>query len=161
MECLFCKFEIEDDSIFCDQCGKEVFICPKCSKPGRGKSKDEKKAIGVKGASKLRLLNKNLGLDLEVDKNVLIGRTEGDFINAFGKYKQLSGKHLEIKFDSNSSWTVTDLDSTNGTKYNNTKLTPFQPQVLSDKSYLCIANLEFYVQISYKLSKGKTGTERI
>ena len=37
MNCAFCKLEIEDDSLYCDQCGKEIFICPKCGKPGKGK----------------------------------------------------------------------------------------------------------------------------
>ena len=191
MKCPFCGFEIDDDSIFCDQCGKEIFICSKCGKPGKGKictscgnplvsmksktvvtphrkeipsavkSEGGKKVVGMIGAGELHLINKNLGVDLKIDKNVLIGRTEGDFINTFGKYKQVSGKHLEIKFDPNAGWTVTDLDSTNGAKYNNNKLTPFQPQVLSDKSFLCIANLEFYVQILDKLPKRRTGTERI
>ncbi len=36
MICVFCKSNIEDDSFFCDQCGKEILICPKCSQPGKG-----------------------------------------------------------------------------------------------------------------------------
>jgi hypothetical protein len=29
-----CKFEIDDDSKFCDQCGSEILICPKCGRYG-------------------------------------------------------------------------------------------------------------------------------
>ncbi|HRR95442.1 MAG TPA: zinc ribbon domain-containing protein [Candidatus Ratteibacteria bacterium] len=36
MICVFCKSNIEGDSFFCDQCGKEILICPKCSQPGKG-----------------------------------------------------------------------------------------------------------------------------
>ena len=25
-----CKYEIDDDSVFCDQCGAELSVCPKC-----------------------------------------------------------------------------------------------------------------------------------
>jgi hypothetical protein len=33
--CAFCKSDIETDSFFCDQCGKEIFLCEKCLQPGR------------------------------------------------------------------------------------------------------------------------------
>jgi|SRR6218665_3218542 len=33
--CDFCKSDIEADSFFCDQCGKEIFLCEKCNQPGR------------------------------------------------------------------------------------------------------------------------------
>lgn len=202
MECTYCKFEIDNDSIFCDQCGKELSFCTKCNQPGKGKrctfcgssmvsrksvtvvvpkntkissaiKPPEVKSISIEDTintshspiaaetNELHLINKNLGLDLKIDKDILIGRSEGDFVNIFGKYEQVSSKHLEIKFNSNMGWTVTDLDSTNGTKYNSNKLTKFKPQILSDNSYLHIANIEFYVQILSKISKGKTGTVRI
>jgi len=32
-----CRIEIDDDSEFCDQCGSEILICPKCQTPGIGK----------------------------------------------------------------------------------------------------------------------------
>jgi len=32
-----CLIEIDDDSKFCDQCGSEILICPKCNTPGTGK----------------------------------------------------------------------------------------------------------------------------
>ncbi len=37
MICAFCKNEIENDSFFCDQCGKEIKVCPQCGTPGKGK----------------------------------------------------------------------------------------------------------------------------
>jgi len=32
--CAHCKADIEDDSFYCDQCGKEVLLCSKCGTPG-------------------------------------------------------------------------------------------------------------------------------
>jgi len=37
MICVYCSSDIEEDSFYCDQCGKELFICPTCGKPGKGK----------------------------------------------------------------------------------------------------------------------------
>jgi hypothetical protein len=193
MQCSFCKIGIDDDSLYCDQCGKEILICPKCNNPGKGKmctidgttlvtmkNKMAGTATGV-GVSvavssvpaqnlgpipvldkdELHLINKNLGLDIKIEKDVLIGRTTGDFVDIFSKYQTVSGQHLQINFDLQKGWLVTDLGSTNGTKYNNIPLVPNQPQILSDKSYLIIATIEFYVQILTKKPIGKTGTMRV
>lgn len=32
-----CLMEIDDDSKFCDRCGSEILLCPKCNTPGTGK----------------------------------------------------------------------------------------------------------------------------
>ena len=39
MKCFNCKNEIEDDSLYCDQCGAKIFICPDCRVPGKGEGK--------------------------------------------------------------------------------------------------------------------------
>ena len=192
MKCPFCKFEIDDDSLYCDQCGKEILICPKCNKPGKGKicifdgtplvpakSKTTASPAGSVVSSKtapppskpvaqvadigeLLLINENLGLNIMIEDGDIIGRTTGRFVNIFSKYSTVSGQHAQFKLDlSKKVWTVIDLDSTNGTKYNNVPLKPIQSQVLTDKSYLCIANIEFYVQTSSGKKTAKTGTLRI
>lgn len=38
MICSYCKSDIDYDSFHCDQCGKELFICSTCGKPGKGKN---------------------------------------------------------------------------------------------------------------------------
>lgn len=38
MICAHCKSDIDNDSLHCDQCGKELFICSGCGKPGKGKN---------------------------------------------------------------------------------------------------------------------------
>ncbi|MCL4479580.1 MAG: FHA domain-containing protein [Deltaproteobacteria bacterium] len=202
MICPFCKSDIEDNSIYCDQCGREIFICPKCGKPGKGKvctsdgtalvSKKDKggnvqsplwvnnnvsainptpinpvspplnnpaaSPVNLK-TNELHLINNNLGLDLRVENGDIIGRTTGRFVDVFGQYQYVSGKHLQINYDPKNGWICIDMDSTFGTKYNNVLLTPNQPQILKDKSLLLIADkIEFYVQI---FMIGKTGTRRI
>lgn len=37
LTCPKCQAEIDNDSCFCDQCGAELFICPKCGILGKGK----------------------------------------------------------------------------------------------------------------------------
>jgi|CXWL01.1.fsa_nt_gi pSer/pThr/pTyr-binding forkhead associated (FHA) protein len=38
MLCVYCNSDIENDSFHCDQCGKELLICPTCNRPGKGKN---------------------------------------------------------------------------------------------------------------------------
>lgn len=39
MKCYDCKCEIDNDSLFCDQCGVKIYICPECRVPGKGAGK--------------------------------------------------------------------------------------------------------------------------
>jgi len=41
MNCAYCQSQVEDDSFFCDQCGKEIMICMECGRTGQGKCCDE------------------------------------------------------------------------------------------------------------------------
>ncbi len=95
----------------------------------------------------LRLLNKNISVDLKIDDNSIIGRTTGQYVAIFGSFNQVSGKHCLFNYDAAKGWCVTDLGSTNKTRYNNQELIPNMPQPLDDQSYLKIANIEFFVRI--------------
>ncbi len=50
-----CRIEIDDDSKFCDQCGSELLICPKCNNHGTGKfcDKDGTRLESRRGADSL------------------------------------------------------------------------------------------------------------
>lgn len=37
MICAFCNENIDDDSLYCDQCGEAIKVCEKCGKPGTKK----------------------------------------------------------------------------------------------------------------------------
>lgn len=191
MLCPFCKIDIDNDSSYCDQCGQEILVCPKCNKPGKGKvcTSDGTPLVAIKtkigastvsvvsavsGASavsmtspgglptpasvavdggELHLINKNLGIDLKIQSDTIIGRTTGNFSDIFARHQQVSGKHCQISLDYQKGWMVSDLNSTNGTKYNNIPLKPFQPQSLSDRGFLLIANIEFYIEIRSQANK--------
>jgi len=95
----------------------------------------------------LRLLNKNINADIAIQNNTVIGRTTGNYVSIFSTYTQVSGKHCRFSYDSRMGWCVTDLGSTNGTKLNNSTVTPNVSQPLRDQMYLKIANIEFFVHI--------------
>jgi pSer/pThr/pTyr-binding forkhead associated (FHA) protein len=38
MLCVYCNSDIENNSFHCDQCGKELFVCPTCNRTGKGKN---------------------------------------------------------------------------------------------------------------------------
>lgn len=95
----------------------------------------------------LRLLNKNLNVDLKIDDDSIIGRTTGQYVATFGSFNQVSGRHCRFNYDLAKGWCVIDLGSTNKTKYNNQELTPNTPQAISDQNYLKIANIEFFVRV--------------
>ncbi len=37
--CPYCKMTIDSDSFYCDQCGEQLYICPKCHIFGKGEGK--------------------------------------------------------------------------------------------------------------------------
>jgi predicted component of type VI protein secretion system len=49
MQCPSCKEPIDDDSRFCDQCGKQIMVCSLCKQPGTGKrcTRDGKEMIAA------------------------------------------------------------------------------------------------------------------
>lgn len=95
----------------------------------------------------LRLLNKNINVDLKIDDNSIIGRTTGQYQTTFGSFDQVSSRHCYFNYDPAKGWCVTDLGSTNKTKYNNLELTPNSSQVINDQTFLKIANIEFFVRV--------------
>lgn len=95
----------------------------------------------------LQLFNKNINIDLKINDDSILGRTIGQYVSTFAGFNQISGKHCRFNYDRVKGWCVTDLGSTNKTRYNNQELVPNMPQVLSDQSYIKIANIEFFVRI--------------
>ncbi len=184
MICGKCKADIDNDSIYCDQCGEELFICPKCGNPGRGKicTQDGTKLVSAKelnrssqnsgsissqqaqktasanktvasqpqdnsAQSVLSLINKSININISPQNGDIIGRRTGNFTSIFGSYNEVSGTHAKVSYSPQLGWQITDLGSSNGTKYNGKDLTPNVPQKIENKSFVQIANIEFYVQI--------------
>lgn len=97
-----CHIDIDDDSKYCDQCGSEIMICPKCQMPGIGK-------FCAKDGQKLESQKKNTAAPVEAqtkkdvpEKQPVQGQTQRINLNEEKKSGSItfihsSGKELEIK----------------------------------------------------------------
>lgn len=141
MKCPYCKETIDDDSWFCDQCGKEIKYCPDCHLPRRGtecaacgsdlvSAKDylkakKKPAQEVQEASAPKKQEPTLlegdGFRLTLKEGVF-GRTTGIY-SEFSSQIYISGRHGELR-QTNGQWQIRDLGSHNGTFVNGMKLAP-------------------------------------
>ena len=123
MKCPVCAARIDDDARFCDQCGVELFRCPRCGTAGRGPvcTKDgvplgkfaraAGQPAGTPGhAATLVLRNGTLGLRLEVKDGDVLGRREGRHADALAGLASVSGRHATLKctegwcMDDQRSW---------------------------------------------------------
>jgi hypothetical protein len=111
MICCYCKCNIDDDSFHCDQCGKELSVCPNCGKTGKGKNcvEDGSKLFSPKQKLantyqiKIQPLN-NLDLESQpisilsqsVTPNIHSESSNDDFSNPVLK---ISNYHLKIEID--------------------------------------------------------------
>lgn len=161
MKCPFCKAMIDDDSRFCDQCGKELNFCPECRQPKRG---TECPACGAdlvsaavfftpKPSAKPEpqpepktvaptVLEGN-GLRLTLKEGVF-GRTTGIYPEFSGQI-YISGRHGELRCV-DGQWQIRDLGSHNGTFLNGVKLSPNVWTDLHLGDQLKIATTLFTVQ---------------
>jgi hypothetical protein len=158
MKCPVCSARIDDDARFCDQCGVELFRCPRCGTAGRGPvcTKDGSPlgrfAIAAHQPAQhpgreavIVLRNATLGLRLEVNDGDILGRKEGRHAAVLAGQASVSGRHAAVKREGDGGWTITDLDSTNGTMVDGTCLTPGRPVAFRRGSHVVIANIEFEV----------------
>lgn len=141
MKCYHCKQQIDDDSLYCDQCGEQIFICPDCGIPGKGAGKrcgqcgKPLVAAGSKAASApqtgstpppdtssslraaTRLVSREMGLTIDLSDGLVLGRLEGRYASMLAPLKFLSARHASIRRDTNG-WIITDEGSRNGTAVN-------------------------------------------
>ncbi len=188
ISCAYCKSGIEDDSFYCDQCGKEIFLCETCKQPGQGQwcEEDGGKLLAARSLTneqppvvntpatpavtpvvpKLTLVNDSLGLRLEIENDSILGRNTGPYANRIGHLSAISGKHIQFLYDPWKGWTFKDLGSTNKTKYHSLNnawstvpaVNPHTEMVLADKSFLLVANVEFAIRVE---SLSGNSTQRI
>ena len=124
MKCPHCKEIIDDDSHFCDLCGKELRFCPECRQPKRG---TECPACGANLVSAKEFfatgptLLEGDGFKLSLKEGVF-GRTTGIYPE-FSTQIYISGRHGELRCV-NGQWQIKDLGSHNGTFLNGVKLAP-------------------------------------
>ena len=169
MKCPFCNNTIDDDSRYCDQCGKELLFCPDCKTVRKGiycprcgevlipateyfkapEADADNKNPGSAQAAPTPALP---GLEL-VGSNMRLKAAEGDFGRKGGIFPELgncpyvSSQHGSMRyFRQNNCWGICDKGSTNGTFINGTKLKSNTWYSLTPGDKLRIATLDFDVQ---------------
>lgn len=153
MKCPYCKEVIDDDSWFCDQCGKEIKYCPECRQPRRG---TECAACGADLVSAKEGAKQSTGQSVQgptvlegegfrlVLKEGVFGRTTGIYPE-FGSQIYISGRHGELRCV-DGRWQLRDLGSHNGTYVNGVKLEANVWTDLKTGDQVKIATLHFTVR---------------
>lgn len=139
MKCAYCKEVIDDDSWYCDQCGKQIMFCPECHQPRRGtecpacgadlviaqnfhfstsKDNDSQQSTTAKSGSPTLLESEGFRLPL---KEGVFGRTTGVYPE-FSNQIYISRQHGELRLH-NGQWQIRDIGSTNHTFLNGMELT--------------------------------------
>lgn len=96
----------------------------------------------------LILSNGSLGIRIEGIDGAIIGRRNGAYQQFFAQCPYVSGTHARIAFDVTlGEWTYTDLNSSNGSKYNGLQLIPEKPCSLSDGGMLQLADVQLVVNV--------------
>lgn len=161
MKCPFCQGVIDDDSRYCDLCGKHLMFCPECRQPKKGTScprcgellasAEEFFGAEAKPLEKIDfsqifdalLTLKGEDMTLQV-KEGEFGRSEGIFPE-LGSCKFVSGHHGKIAF-MDGEWKICDLGSTNGTAIDGVRLEKDKWYPLRKGQKLKIATLKFTVE---------------
>lgn len=148
-KCYKCGADIDSDSLFCDQCGAEQYVCPKCHIIGKGPNKrcgmcgsplvpatgqqgnnstQQQEAAQQQGATRMAsyLVCQAEQVSIPLMNGAVIGRTAGDYANILGKCIYISGMHARLT-QNGSVWHITDLGSRNGTKVNGVACQPNVP----------------------------------
>lgn len=173
--CPNCKADIDNDSIYCDQCGQALTFCTKCGRVGLGKrcsycgaqmARPQLSPYDGSGnpvtftttavandlthnskMPSITLGNVALGINIVGVDDAIIGRREGPYIALFQGYRYVSGRHAQLHFDKEQGWTIIDKNSSNGTFVNGSKLAPENPIALATDDTLTLANINLKVKI--------------
>ena len=148
-KCYKCGADIDSDSLFCDQCGAEQYVCPKCHIIGKGPNKrcgmcgsplvpatgqqgnnstQQQGAAQQQEATRMAsyLVCQAEQVSIPHMNGAVIGRTAGDYANLLRKCIYISGMHARLT-QNGSVWHITDLGSRNGTKVNGVACQPNVP----------------------------------
>ncbi len=160
MNCPNCHSIIDDDSRWCDQCGKPIMFCPECKVPRKGTScprcgelliDAESFFAGVSmektdsSGSRARIVLEGDSMSLTICEGTF-GRKGGIFPE-LSSCPYVSGTHGALKYsDADSSWMICDNGSTNGTFLNGMKLQKSEWHALRPGDRLRIATIDFTVK---------------
>lgn len=99
------------------------------------------------GIPELLLYNDSLNIRLQGINGAVIGRRQGPYTQYFAQNLYVSGVHAQLKYKSESGWSVTDKHSSNGTKLNERPLQPDVDMSLKNGDILTVANVNLQVSI--------------
>lgn len=141
MKCFECKADIEDDSLFCDQCGAKIYLCPDCRVPGKGEGKRcglcGKKLVAADALTSgnspqdagqtvqeppraqcpTRLVCRAERITLNLQNGAVLGRLEGPYQRDLGRLEYISARHAQV-WQEADHWILSDLGSRNGSAVN-------------------------------------------
>jgi len=86
------------------------------------------------------------GWNMEIEDGNILGRTNGPHSAALGKFPVISSNHAKVT-KVNNEWFITDLNSTNKTYVNGTKLEPNVPVKIKQNDVIMLANVTFTVRL--------------
>lgn len=84
-----------------------------------------------------RMSYPQMGIVLTLQPGAIIGRTTGNYVSQTATFNYMSGQHALLNFNG-MEWTITDLNSTNGTTVNGIRCIPGQPQRINIGDLICI-----------------------
>lgn len=141
MKCVECKADIDDDSLFCDQCGTKIYLCPHCRVPGKGEGKRcglcGKKLVAAEALTSgnspqdagqtvqeppraqcpTRLVCRAERITLNLQNGAVLGRLEGPYQRDLGRLEYISARHAQV-WQEADHWILSDLGSRNGSAVN-------------------------------------------
>ena len=76
----------------------------------------------------------------------MLGKKASEVDGVLDFSRQISRKHCKVNFLDNE-FTITDMNSSNGTKLNGERIVPGRPYLLKDGDIIRIAGADFQVRI--------------
>lgn len=152
--CPFCSELIDSDSLFCDQCGRELKSCPAGHGFKKGNACNECGALlknhptpaSSEPAEPSVLFSTQLNARIKLMDGAILGRRTGAYVDLFGSQPYVSGTHARFQRNETGQWEVVDLGSTNGTFLNRKRIEPHQPMVIQLGDTLAFYDLSFVVE---------------
>ena len=141
MICPFCNETIPDDSKYCDQCGENVVDSTTLEETS---VLNQSETMVIQKASTLSLVHEDF--DMNFQQGEILGRKTGSYTNKLGVFPVISSRHAELQLIENN-WFIQDLQSTNSTYVNGTRLKEMEPYQINDGDILSLANVDFKVKI--------------